>query len=107
MGGARIAPASAQPRPQSHYSCIKYPCIKYDANATFEVTVSPLAGRAATCSPAALSSRGNTQIGFMKVDSIRTNSQGGEGWWPDVCLRVPFAFAVAGLASSVWFTLRA
>lgn len=47
------------------------------------------------------------QVGFVYVSEILNNSQGGAGWWPDPCLRVPRAMATGGVATSLWFTVRA
>ena len=72
------------------------------SNSTFDVHVEPLA----SADGGQVELTWN-QVGLMNVTSIKPNSQGAEGWWPDVCLRTPRAFGVAGLATSVWFTLHA
>lgn len=43
----------------------------------------------------------------MEVPEILNNTQGGAGWWPDPCLRVPRAMGVAGVALSLWVTVHA
>ena len=46
-----------------------------------------------------------SQVGLVNVSAIVANDQGGAGWWPDPVLPTTHAFGVAGLTTSVWFTV--
>jgi hypothetical protein len=47
------------------------------------------------------------QVGYVYVAEIVSNNQSGAGWWPDPLLRVPRAFGIDGVTSSLWFTVHA
>jgi hypothetical protein len=81
--------------------------LKADRNMTFDVAMSPLIlSGSRELQDNHLEIRWE-QVGFMHVSSIRQNTQGGAGWWPDVLLPVPKAFGITGVSTSLWFTVSA
>ena len=49
------------------------------------------------------------QVGLVYAYDMMQNEDGpeGPGWWPDPTLRVPKAFGVQNVTTSIWFTLHA